>query len=244
MPRKKVIPIAEEPEAPKSRFADVFKKPESDEPEAEAVVVTPETERAEAIAERLSGTPTGREMLAEVLTGAVDKTVDALAAFLTKLEGYAEGIDTVTAADGTEYKLITLSDLTGWRRREAWKILTGLKVQHTVWSNQKNEDGDKEYNLFTAIGEVAASDKAVRLLGIAYGPVGVPYDREKAEEYAHAVDDQLTTKQIAGMVIRFFSLSASSIAHYSRSYLEGLVNQAAGALLTIFPTKNGNAAEG
>jgi hypothetical protein len=177
--------------------------------------VTPEQERAADIAEKLSGTDKGREQLATILMGAVDRTAEALTAYLTKLEGYAEGIDVVTAGDGTEYKLITLSDLTGWRRREAWKLLFDMKRAFSVYS--------AEYDILTAAGEIAASDNGVRLLGLAYGPVGVPYDKERVAEYGAAVDDVLSTKKITGVALRFFSLSASSILTFSRNYLAGLV---------------------
>jgi hypothetical protein len=190
----------------------------------------PVLERAEAVAGLLSGTDIGREMLAQVLIGAVDSVAGALEGYLATLEGFAEGIDRITAEDGTEYRLVTLESLTGWRRRQAWKLLLSVAdtAKHRLVSG---------LDMTAIAAEFAGGEKGIELLGLAYGPAGVPYDKSKVAEYGATVDEMLTTKQITGCILRFFSLSASSIATFSRNCLEGLAIQVLGALQTIVPAK-------
>jgi hypothetical protein len=193
-------------------------------------------DRAETVAGQLSGTPAGREMLAQILIGAVDRVAGALEGYLSTLESYAEGIDRITVEDGTEYRLVTLESLTGWRRRQAWKLL--LSMADTAKNRLLNG-----LDMTTIAAEIAGGEKGVELLGLAYGPAGVPYDKTKMAEYGAAVDDVLNTKQITGVVLRFFSLSASSIATFSRNCMEGLAVQVLGALLTVLPATSANGEE-
>jgi hypothetical protein len=193
--------------------------------------VDPLLDRAETLAEQLSGTPVGREMLAQILIGAVDKVMSAVEEYLATLAGYADGIEMITAEDGTEYRLITLESLTGWRRRQAWKLLLSMAdtAKHRLLTG---------LDMAAIAAEIAGGEKGVELLGLAYGPAGKPYDKSKVAEYGAAVDNVLNTKQITGVILRFFSLSASSIATFSRNCLEGLVVQALGTLQTVLPVNS------
>jgi hypothetical protein len=214
-----------------STFGDLTARILAEQAESEGdeqTDVDPLLERAEAVAGELSGTPVGREMLAQILIGAVDRVSGVLERYLATLESYAEGIEVVRTGDGTEYRLVALESLTGWRRRQAWKIL--LSMADTAKNRLMNG-----LDMTAIAAEIAGGDKGVELLGLAYGPAGVPYDKTKVAEYGAAVDDMLTTKQITGCVLRFFSLSASSIATYSRNCMEGLAVQLLGALQTILP---------
>lgn len=179
-------------------------------------------ERAEAVTEKLTGTPIGKAMLAGVLTDGVEKIMGGVGAFLTTLEGYAEEIEIVTAEDGTEYRLITLAELTGWRRRQAWATLLSITSAARVYV----QNG---LDIATIAGQIAGGEKGVELLGLMFGPVGVPYDKERAEEYGEAVDNALNTKQIAGVILRFFSLNVSVILPVIHSSLGSLI-----AMVTSF----------
>jgi hypothetical protein len=191
----------------------------------------PLLERAEAVAAQLSGTDVGREMLAQILAGSVDRVADVLERFLATLESYAEGIDMITTEEGTEYRLVTLESLTGWRRRQAWKLLLSI-------GDKARQGLLNGLDMATIAAEIAGGENGIELLGIAYGPVGVSYDKTKVIKYGAAVDEMLTTKQITGCVLRFFSLSASSIVIFSRNCMEDLVNQVLGALPTTSPASS------
>jgi hypothetical protein len=191
----------------------------------------------------ITGTAIARHELAGVmlngLTDVIETAATAVTAkldsIITTLEKHATALSEIEEIEvgcqyddngdaipgsGTTFRLFTLFQqpgpaLTGWRRREAWRLLKRLKKE----AGQVMKEGN---DLFDTAIEIAGSDDGIMLLGLAFGPVGTAYDKSKVREYGELIDEALHTEHIVGVVLRFFSLNASSILRSSRSFLASL----------------------
>lgn len=189
---------------------------------------------AEEIAELVAGEPVALELLsAELLpkmNGAIVDAIDELLPIgqrmLDSVRRYADGMaeievgckrdskDRPIPGTGKKFRLFTLRQdpgppLTGWRRKEMLAILADVAG---LWK-------DTGRDTLSVASHILRSDKSTLFLGLVYAPVGEPYDRDKAREYGELIEEVLTTEQLGGVLLRFFSLSDSFTLSDTRNYL-------------------------